>query len=73
MTAAKHTPLWYSSEHQAIINELADALGNLANEIRACWGMNELLLRQEIGNTNYSVVQLRLDEAMAALAKAGLA
>ena len=68
----------WEGEHDAIANarlisaapDLLAALDNLTGEVRACWGMDEMELRSLIGNTNYNIVQIRLTEALAAIAKA---
>ena len=61
-SAAKHTPLWYSSEHQEVINELAEALASAR-------ALRQMLLAQ------YGAVPKRVldlcNSARAALAKAG--
>jgi hypothetical protein len=50
--------------------ELLDALDRLTGEVAACWGMDEVALRHELGNTNYSVVADRIEAARTAIAKA---
>jgi hypothetical protein len=48
---------------------LREALKNLHNEVAGTWSAFEPALRADISNTNYACVQLRLDEAKAALSE----
>lgn len=48
--------------------KLLDAADRLIGEVRACWGMEEPLLRQQLGNTNYQIVSDRLEIALLLLA-----
>lgn len=50
--------------------DLLEALDRLTGEVAACWGMGEVALRQELGNTNYATVADRITAARAAIAKA---
>lgn len=50
--------------------ELFEELDRLAGEVRGCWGMAERALREIIGNTNYHIVEERLEASRAAIAKA---
>ena len=47
--------------------ELLEELDRLIGEVRACWGMAEIELRQALGNTNFNVVEERLTKARAAI------
>lgn len=51
--------------------ELLEALDKLTGEVRPCWGMADgMEARMAFGNTNYSVVEERINEALAAIARA---
>lgn len=50
--------------------DLYAALERLSNEVFGVLGAYEMALRTEIGNTNFGVLELRMNEARAALAKA---
>src|ERR1700722_19167696 len=50
-------------------DELVDALRRLSADAGGVLRFNEPGLRELIGNTNYSVLQKRVDEARAVLAK----
>ena len=67
MTAAKHTPRWYSSEHQKVINELADALDELLADIGTCELVHDdIEICRECGWSHFVI-----NRARAASAKAG--
>lgn len=50
--------------------EMLEALDRLTGEVAAHWGMSEPMLRQELGNTNYSVVAVCIASARQAITKA---
>ena len=50
-------------------DELAEALRKLSNEINGLLNLGEPALRRAVGNTNMSVLKLRLNESASVLAK----
>ncbi len=50
---------------------ILEELDRLTGEVAACWGIEEVFLRESIGNTNYQVVLDRLEASRVAIAKAG--
>ena len=59
--------LHLAKELESNCDELAEALRKLSNEINAALYLGEDALREVIGNTNLSVLKLRLGEATSAL------
>lgn len=47
--------------------ELREALDRLSGEVAGCWEMAERALRESIGNTNYHIVEERLEASRVAL------
>ena len=63
----------FGGEWRALIAaapELLEELDRLTGEVRGCWGMAEQALREILGNTNYHIVEERLESSRIAVAKA---
>jgi hypothetical protein len=54
----------------AVSPDLLEELDRLTGEVRGCWGMDERALREVLGNTNYHIIEERLESSRIAVVKA---